>query len=485
MTSKVSRDLMIVTGGRVATVLMGLISLRVVTTILAPEQYGALALLIVVQTFCGLLIMNPVGQHINLHTHAWWDDGTILARLKWYRRYVLVGSFVGGMVVLFLSKPHSTEESLWAAGVIFSMIFAGTWNATLVSMLNMLGFRGSSVFWGVVTQATGLSFSVILSMWSPTAVTWVAGQAVGMAVGSLGARYMLRKRAVEPRSFQGVLPLLDRKTFITYCMPLAFATGLMWLQMSGYRVVIESYWGLAQLGFLAVGLQLAGQFFSLSEALAMQFFFPLFFLRVGEYENEHEVELAVSDLMNTLAPVYLVITGLVVLGAPYFLKLLVAPQFHEATYFVMLGAGIELCRVIGNLLSNAAHVRRQTKSLASPYGAGAGVSLVLIYLAGVNHMGIIWAVVALIAGSMVMLIVMWVAMRRRVRFTLDTERWVWGTAIMLAMVFLASWIPTVQSLGASIAMLAAAAIPVSVAIFALLWKNPAMFRLLNVQLREK
>ncbi len=98
---------MLVAGGRLAAALMALISIRAVTTFLTPEQYGELALLIAVQTFCGLFLINPIGQHINLHTHAWWDDGTLMARLKSYRRYIFVVSFVGAAVDFFMGKQQT------------------------------------------------------------------------------------------------------------------------------------------------------------------------------------------------------------------------------------------------------------------------------------------------------------------------------------------------------------------------------------------
>lgn len=479
----IKSDLLLISGGRLATALLGLITIRAVTTFLTPAQYGELTLLIAVQMFCGMFLINPIGQHINLHTHAWWDDGTLMARLKPYRRYVLAVSFVGGVVVLGMGKQLSVEQMLWTAAAMFAMVVAGTWNATLIPMLNMLGFRAASVIWSVITGAIGLASSALLVVWSPSATAWFAGQALGMVVGALGAKYVLRRHAMQSKCSQGALPLLDRHTVLTYCLPLALATGLMWLQLSGYRFVIEDYWGLAQLGFLAIGLQLAGQVWALAESLAMQFLYPLFYRRVSAHENLAEVELAFSDLLNTLVPVYFVLTGLLLLSAPYLLNLLVASQFQDAVAFVMLGASIELCRVLGNLLSNAAHIRRKTKSLALPYAAGAMVSLVLIYFAGVWQMGIIWAGAALIMGAMAMLMVMWIGMRRQIRFTLDFKRWIWSAVVMVAMAAIVIWMPRVSGLGAAIGMLILVATPAGIAVVALLWKNPATLRLLSVRLR--
>lgn len=473
---------MLVTGGRLAAALLALISIRAVTTYLTPTQYGELALLTTVQMFCGLFLVNPVGQHINLHTHVWWDDGTLSARLKQYQRYILAVSLVGGVVVLGMGKHLSVEQLLWTSVAMFAMVFTGTWNSTLIPMLNMLGFRAASVLWSIITAATGLASSIVLVLWLPSATAWFAGQAIGMAVGALGARYVLRQHALQSKSSQDSLPLLNTHTVMTYCLPLALATGLMWLQLSGYRFVIENYWGLAQLGFLAIGLQLAGQIFALAESLAMQFLYPLFYRRVSAHEQQEEVQSAFSDLLNTLVPVYFVLTGLLILSAPYLLKVLVAPKFQNAISFVMLGAVIELCRVLGNLLSKAAHVRRKTKSLSLPYGVGAMVSLTLIYFTGVRQMAIIWAGVALAIGAVAMLMVMWVEMHKQVRFIPNTARWLWGIALMLAMILLNIWMPSKISLGASVTMLLLLATVAGGAILGLLWKNPATLRMLNVKL---
>lgn len=478
------RDLILLSGGRLVAAVMALISIRVVTTYLTPEQYGELALLITVQMFCGLLLINPVGQHINLHTHAWWDDGTLLARLKSYKAYILVVSLVGGMLVLGTAKQYSVEQFLCTAMAMFAMVVVATWNATLIPMLNMLGFRAASVLWSTITIAIALASSVLLVIWLPTATAWFAGQVVGMGVGALGAKYVLQQFAKQSNHSESTLSLLNKHTVITYCLPLAVATGLMWLQLSGYRFVIKSYWGLAQLGFLAVGLQLAGQVFALAESLAMQFLYPLFYRRVSKHENLEEVELAFSDLLNTLVPVYFVLTGLVIFSAPYLLKILVAAQFQNAIFFVKLGAGIELCRMLGNLLSNAAQVKRKTKSLALPYAVGAITSLFLIYFAGVQQMEITWACMGLAIGAVAMLMVMLMTMHRQVRFSLNKVRCFGGAVVMFAMIELATLIPKVSSLWVAIVMMLLITSIVGVVVLVLLWKNPATLRLLNVKLRE-
>jgi O-antigen/teichoic acid export membrane protein len=216
----------------------------------------------------------------------------------------------------------------------------------------------------------------------------------------------------------------------------------------------------------------------------MQFLYPLFYRRVSDYNNKDIVEQAYSDLLNTLLPVYFVVSGLIVISAPYLLKVLVSDQYKDATVFVLLGACIEMCRVLGNLLSNAAHVKRNTKALALPYFAGALLSTVFIYFVGVNSFEIKWAGVGLLVGSIAMLILMAITMHQKLRFRLDLFRCTCGVLIMMLMFTLSESMPIFDTWLKSLLILILLGVISVFIIFSLLKKNPATHRLLEVQLRE-
>lgn len=478
------RDLVLVGGGRVAAALMALVTIHAITSYLTPEQYGELALLLSVQMFCGLFLVNPVGQHINLNTHKWWDDGTLRARLTWYIGYVLAVSMIGGAAA-FVISDGSMDKLLGTVAAVSLVVGAGTWNATLIPMLNMLGFRGIAVFWSVVSAVVGLASSVVLVNLSNSASAWLMGQAIGLAVGAVGAGLVLKKHTSSGKSGEAVLALLDRKTLVVYCLPLCVATGLMWMQNSGYRFLVQEHWGVAQLGFLAIGLYVAAQMWSLAEQLAVQFLYPLFYRGVNIARSEVEVASAFSDLLNTLVPIYLIFTGALIVCAEYVLKVLVAPQYHGAIFFVIIGGCVEFFRVVGNLLANAAHVKRKAVLLALPYGAGAGVSLALIYIAARSEMEIVWAGGALIIGGMVTLIVMWFGMRQHLRFSVDGRRWLIAGVIMCLMAAARTLLPAADSLIMALVILIGVAVVASMMAMGLLWGNPAMLRLLNIELRKK
>lgn len=480
-----SRDLILVVAGRLSVALIALASIRIATSFLPPEEYGALALLIAYQMFCGLFLINPVGQHINRHTHKWWDDGTLLMRLKGYRWYVMLVSMIGCILILIFGSGSSKYDLVIASLALFMMVMSATWNATLIPMLNMLGYREASVGWAVMTALSGLLFSVFLMGWRPDALGWFVGQAAGQMVGAIGAARKLNaiNNAGLYKQGTGKVALIDMRTVKSFCLPLAIATIFMWVQLSGYRFFIEFYWGMEQLGFAAVGLMLASQIGSLLESILVQLFYPMFYRRitVGDASSS---ELAFSDLLNILAPIFFVITGIIVLSAPYLLKVMADARYSEAVVFVMLGGFIECGRILGNVLSNAAQVTRKTSSLAVPYAVGALAVAVCIAISGSMGLDIVWSGISLVIGSLLMLWQMLLKMKEQVSFQLDYVRWLAGFFLMLVLSLTGLLMSgDVDVFGAFARLLFAALVGVLL-IGLLSWNNPALSRVLAVKLRE-
>lgn len=466
-----------------ATAVLGLLTMRAVTTFLTPEQYGQLALLLVVQTFCSLLFINPVGMYINRYTHVWWDEGSLFTRLRIYKKYVLTVSLIGGASVLVVFTNLSSIELAPMLCAMVLMVNVATWNGTLVPLLNMLGYRGNAVLWGVATSMGSLLASVVLCRFWPNAVAWFVGQVMGYALGATGAWLVLYRLAPSPQLGMKS-PLIDRQTVRSFCLPLAAGTGFMWLQFNGYRLLVENYWGLSLLGILSVGLLLANQIWSLVETLAQQFLMPLFYKRIAQADRA-TASIATSDLLNVMVPIYLILMGMTFVGAPYFVKLLVAPSYAEAEIFMKIGIGIEFCRVVANLLSSAAQVTKRTRSIVMPYALGAIALFVLLALCATSGLAIYWAAICLLCASFVMLCSMWVSMLREITFHPDFRRWAIASMVMLLIglptLLLdrpAEWMQVVVSLSA-IGLVG------GVAMTALLNGSEALQRFLDTKLQQE
>lgn len=478
-------DLLWIGVGRAIAAIVALCSLRAITIFLHPEQYGELTLLLAVQTFCGLLFVNPIGQYINLHTHAWWDDGSLFLRLKKYSSYVVLVALIGALFYwLIVNTSANDGGALIVLFSVFLVVIAATWNATLIPMLNMLGFRAESVFLGVSTAVLSLLVSIFFVSWHPSAVAWLWGQVIGLGVGAIAGKYLLQKKTNRLECDELNFSLINVSTVMSYCLPLAIATSLMWLQLSGYRFVVEHYWGLKKLAFFAIGFQLANQIWSLAESLVVQFLYPYFYRRISDADS-NEAKVAFSDLLNTLLPVYLLLMGLSAIGAPYILRLLVASPFWDGASFLVIGAGVELCRTIANLLGNAAQITRRTISLAAPYAVGALFCFVGFFVAGEMQFDIYWAGVIMLFSSVSMLLTMFISMYFQVRYELDVFRFFTSLLISVLMFLTSLYIPVLDGLAESVMILTLIATLGGGMLFLVLWRNPATLRLLTAKLRSR
>lgn len=476
-------DFIWIGGGRLLTALVALVAIRLSTSLLPPEQYGVLALLVTFQVFCGLFLVNPVGQYINRHTYGWANDGSLLPRLARYRAWVMVAAFGGALAsgMWALTQPITVTERILAMTLVTLMVVAATWSATFVSLLNMLGYRALSVGWGAATILVALLMSYGFTKLTGSGLAWFAGQAVGMAIGAFGAGIAVRRAL--PLAKVARFPLLEPGVLRGYILPLAVATGFMWWLLSGYRLLIEVHWGLAALGYAAVGLMLASQLWGLLESLAMQFLFPFFYRRIASADRP-DASLAFADLLNTLGPVYLVFAAATLVAAPALIALLVDAAYAGVVHFVFLGAVIEFCRALGNVLATAAQVDRRMLSLVPPYAAGAvsmaaGVVWVAQGGGDIEH-----AVAMLAIAGVVTLGVMALAMQRLQDFRLDLSRWCCALLLVVGAAMLALNAPLVPAgIGAALIIVALAGLVSAVLLVLLLWKNPATTRLLAVRLK--
>ena len=476
-----SRDFLLVTAARILTALIGIATIRIATTMLAPAQYGELSIFVAIQSLCGLFLVNPVGQHINRHTHQWWDDGTMLTRLSSYRRYIFAIAMIGTTIVYCIVAQPTAAQALFAALTMFAMLNAATWNLTSISILNMLGFRVSALAWGVLTAILASLASLIFVSLQHSATAWFCGQAVGMALGALGSGRSLRKFAAHTSRIDHTVALLDRETIIGYCLPLAVATGLMWLQLSGYRFVIRAYWGVEVLGYAAVGLLLAGQVWSIAETLAQQYLYPLFYRRISQ-ADPFATQLAMSDLLNFLGPLYLILASATFLAAPYILKSLASSSYEGAEIFVRYGIAIECCRVLSNLLSNAAQATKKPRSMALPYAVGAIASIAPMVVVGVLGLSIYWAGTVLLLAAGVTLLAMGFAMHQQVAFKLDLKRWAVALGILIPSFVPAFWLAYPKTWQQTVCVLIIIILAGGIIVWQMIWKNAALGRFVAAKL---
>jgi O-antigen/teichoic acid export membrane protein len=472
------RELVWLFGGRIIAAFVALLSFRLATELLTPFEFGTFAILTAIQTFCGLLLVNPVGQHINRLTHAWMDEGVVLSRLKPFGWYLVGVGAVGGVLGGF--SVDQPGRAMAALGLILVVIGA-SWNATAIPLLNMLGARMPAVTWTVLTAVVGLTTSLLLARISPTAGMWILGQALGLLTGAAIAMADLRRRLPTIASAGPPPPLFTRSLFLTFLLPLAAATGLMWFQLNGYRFIVRDLWGLESLGQVAAGFVLAAQLWSVLEGSAQQIMLPLFYRRSSGAPPEVRAD-ALGDLLNVLGPVYLVVIAAAIAASDALMIVLSSPLYVGAGVFLAGGAIMEGARAIGNLLNNGAQIADRMSMLWLPYALGGSINVVLLVAVHAAS-GPLWLVAALLpVGAVITLGFIWRQMQKVLPAKLDLVRWVMGLVALFVGWAALHLLRKPEDLTDALATIVAISLASATALAVLLARNSALQRLMSTQL---
>ena len=383
-----SKDIILLSFGRLAQALINIAALRIMTALLSPAEVGGVFVVLSVAGGFAFFLINPVGMYINRKLHSWHGSGTVADNLSVFNIYVSAVSVLSFPVVFFAVKYNMVGASLPAIGLaamVGGYIFFNTWSMTLIPSLNMLGHRRYFVSLSVLTSVLCLGSSVACVLFFGSgAINWMSGQVLGFGVSAVAALPLFMK--LNNDRFAGFISAFKafgvspRSELYRFALPLAGATIFMWLQQQGYRLVVEKVSGAAFLGYLAVGLGIAASLGAVVESLIQQICFPGFdeTLNVSDAQGRR---LALFRLSSRTIPVYVMLGIFTVCFSSQLTAILTHKKFEGVSLYVAFGALLEFFRMTGNILAAGAHSEMRTKALIKPYAAGACVSVLLVYLA--------------------------------------------------------------------------------------------------------
>lgn len=482
-------EVFLVAAGRIGNALILLASLRVMTALLEPAEYGLLALLTAFQSFAGLILINPVGHYLNRHTHEWHDDGSLSARVHTLSRYWLVAGGVTGVMAagwFALTRPSQFAVEYVFVGLgVWLTIYAITEQNVAVSRLNMLGFRRNSVLWQLAATALGLLFSSLLVSAQPSALAWLAGQGLGTWVCYFGAKRALRKVAPAGAVAQDVSlrALFLRHDFKKFCLPLAAVTVLLWLEGNGYRFVLEREWSPEMFAFFVLGLSVPAQMSALMESFIMQIIYPYFFRGVSGEVDAEQKRRAVSSMIDALLPLYLLWAAFLMVGSPYALQLIADPKYHGATAWLIFGASVELARLTGSVWQFVAQAEKDFSPMMGPFAVGtfgalgAALASAMFGLSPATFASLLVAALFAKAAAIIM------AMRARMTISIAQRRVALAASVLVLIGFASTQLPVAVGPLPALVYLVLAFIVVAIPMVIHVKTSPAVKFLFSLQLR--
>lgn len=360
--------------------------LRVATTLLSPEEMGKVSLALTTIAFFAMFLVNPVGMFINRRLHAWQANGSARAYLERYAGYL-----IGVALFAAISLPLFNLRGLvnfgmpigWVVALVCASLIFNTINQTSISSLNLLGDTRRLVALSVATLAASfVCAATLVEMVQASAQYWVLGLLLGqMLLAVVGTQMLFVRLGLHgaPTTASPGIRGRHLQVLFDFAWPVALAAGLGWVQLQGYRYIMESHLGMAQLGLFVAGYSISAGMIAGFESILTTYFQPRLYRDANKGHPAEQAQ-AWRRYASAVIPSLILTVALIVLLAPEFTRILLGERFQGAASFVVWGALAEAARVLAGVYSLIAHVYMRTRWLIVPTAVGAALSIVLCVL---------------------------------------------------------------------------------------------------------
>lgn len=397
--------------GRIAQFIILFASVKIMTSLLEPEELGRFNLIVTFLSFFALFFVSPIGVFVNRRLHEWYSHESLAKYLQLYSVYIFLIAILSSFSLMTLNNWHIVNfkiSGIWLAFLVGGSLFFGTLFNTLIPSLNLLGrFKLFTVL-----NVSALLFSMIVS-WilcryvTPSAEYWLIGSLICNILFSLIGYYALFKRYTFECSFfkfsrTNVLNLTK------FAWPVAIASGLHWLHFKAYRFLVSSKFGLEELGFFVAGYGVAAALIAAGEMVFTTWLQPDFYKSLNSLDS-YERSIAWEKYASRMIPVAILGCSAVAAVSSILPIIFLGPSYNSVGTYVFFGCCAEFGRVILGIFSLQPHSTMHTHKLLLPTFIGTGISLFGVYFS-VNqlNLGLVSAPVFAAIGCIIVVLLLWV-----------------------------------------------------------------------------
>lgn len=403
--------------GQVGSIAGGLVGVRVLTSLLGPNEYGLLALALTLATLCQQVAFSPLaGAALRFYapacqagtTRAFW------AALRGSQIRLSVG--VAMLAVVAITPLALVGGAGWIALGLLALAYAVGAGMTATGAAVMTAARRRTVTAAMQAAGEWLRFiaaATALVLIARDSRLALAGYVVaGAGIGWFHLAWARRHLALWPPSDDAPHGAgTDRRVrsagewaqmIRTYAWPFVLWGGFTWAQLVSDRWALALFGSAADVGRYAVVFQLGYHPVSLAGTLATQLLAPVVFQRAGDGSDPARL----ADARRWIGRVAIASLALLLVGVGvahvmhgWVFTLLLAPEFRAASRYwpaMLLAGGLFS---IGQIVSLLPLARGDSRVLLAPK-IGTAVAGVAFNIVGAWWAGLGGVVAAGVAFSL-------------------------------------------------------------------------------------
>ena len=378
------RDLVIIIAGRALLITCSLITLRLFTSVLLPEEVGRASVISSSISWFVLLLVSPVDNYIYRRAVEWCAEGTLLRNLlRNFATYLAVVAVVAVSLLLLLNRCMAESMSLSIPSLIFlsiGYILVREWVWQPVMVLNIMGHRLGYV--ALMNGATwiGLAFSILLVHWrGPRAEYWLSGPVLAhLALLTVSLPVFLRVGSRTPASTAGdqvhTSHWLAIRGVFDFSWPQIIYGVLYWLQTQSYRFILAENADLITVGLFATGFSLGMMPTLMFDQLFNEFYTPLFYQAISNSSKQEQVR-AWNEMASAYFPALILVGAFAAVSGPFLARFLVGERFQGVGWLSLWGALAVCGAQASTAIGMAGRARMNTRILVWPNLCGAVVAV--------------------------------------------------------------------------------------------------------------
>lgn len=380
--------------GRGMQFLVGLLTYRVLTDALSPEEFGIYGVIITIAGFYSLIFINPIGIYINRKINEWNKQGVIKNYFHDYAKYILIIAFLTypiSVVVLLMLKI----DNIFILSVILSIyLISNTFNQTVIPSLNLLGKDKYYAYCTMGTAIFALVNSIILIIIDKIAINWLVGIIVSQVIfGMIGYSYLVRGQIIK----QIRVDYRYRLQVFKYAWPLLLTSLFIWIQLQGYKFIVVGYYGIKEFGLLIASYGVAAVLMAAGEQILQNIFQPKCY---REISNKN----CWSNYANSMIANIILYATLIFISIEIISQIFLSADYRNNLNIIRLAIICEALRVINGIFSYKDTLDHTTKNLIYPNLIAALIIIPLILiLINFYSIEIILIPVILIIGQLITL----------------------------------------------------------------------------------
>ncbi|MEZ8743223.1 hypothetical protein AB4369_08975 [Vibrio sp. 10N.261.49.A5] len=330
---------------RALEVFLSFLLIKLASDILSPEEFAKMGLFIAITQGATWFLISPIQNYLLVNSKNAFENQKLFKLIKWELAYSLL---IGVVSYCFLlnSKINSLES---IDSTLFFLIFTcsigfGIVYQTLIPALNIIERRKQFILASLLFSIFNFCLPIFLTnIYKPIFEFWIAG--IVLAQGLVFIVFLLynefngEKREINVDSFS-----LSFRGLIKFSIPLSFAVAFQWFNSQGYRLVLENYIALEQLGLFFMGFSFCGRFLNAAEKVFSSVFLPdLYNAPTKDSKKQQWLEYIIKiGSVHTLLLIFLLIFG------KYIYSGFISESYADGLLYLYYGAMFDYFRCLLN-----------------------------------------------------------------------------------------------------------------------------------------